>query len=86
MWLRLFDLLNARKKLDCREDGARAVHIVGLRERACARVEELLELIAYGNSMRSSGQTGANIDSSRSHAILQIVAKKSSKGKNPGAV
>ena len=31
-----------------------------------------LEIINFGNSMRVTGVTGANFDSSRSHAILQI--------------
>lgn len=78
---KLFDLLNERQKLICREDANKAVNIVGLRERRCDSVTDLLELISYGNSVRSTGQTGANIDSSRSHAILQIVLKKRSKTK-----
>jgi kinesin family protein 2/24 len=73
---KLFDLLNDRKKLVMREDGAKTVQIVGLRERKCTQVSDLLELMAYGNAVRSTGSTGANMDSSRSHAILQIVLKK----------
>lgn len=73
---KLFDLLNDRKKLVMREDGQRNVNIVGLRERKCTQVSDLLELMAYGNTVRSTGSTGANIDSSRSHAILQIALKK----------
>ena len=73
---KLFDLLNDRKKLVMREDGAKMVNIVGLRERKCSQVSDLLELMAYGNAVRSTGSTGANMDSSRSHAILQIVLKK----------
>ena len=73
---KLFDLLNDRKKLVMREDGAKMVNIVGLRERKCSQVSDLLELMNYGNAVRSTGSTGANMDSSRSHAILQIVLKK----------
>jgi len=73
---KLFDLLNDRKKLVMREDGAKNVQIVGLRERKCNNVADLLELMSYGNAVRSTGSTGANMDSSRSHAILQIVLKK----------
>lgn len=73
---KLFDLLNDRKKLVMREDGAKMVNIVGLRERKCTQVSDLLELMNYGNAVRSTGSTGANMDSSRSHAILQIVLKK----------
>jgi kinesin family protein 2/24 len=73
---KLFDLLNDRKKLVCREDAQKAVNIVGLKERHCKSAGDVLECISYGNSVRSTGQTGANIDSSRSHAILQISIKQ----------
>ena len=77
---KLFDLLNERAKLVMREDGAKMVNIVGLRERRCGQVSDLLELMNYGNAARSTGSTGANMDSSRSHAILQIVLKKPDAG------
>ena len=73
---KLFDLLNERARLVCREDAQKAVNVVGLTERRCQRVEELLDVITYGNTVRSTGSTGANIDSSRSHAILQMDAKR----------
>ncbi len=73
---KLFDLLNDRAKLVSREDAAKAVNIVGLKETHVESVQQLLDLIAYGNSCRSTGVTGANLDSSRSHAILQIALKK----------
>ncbi len=69
---KLFDLLNERRRLESREDAAKSVNIVGLSEQACSSAEDLLEVITRGNSARSTGVTGANIDSSRSHAILQI--------------
>jgi hypothetical protein len=31
-----------------------------------------MEIIAFGLSVRTTGVTGANVDSSRSHAVLQI--------------
>jgi hypothetical protein len=34
-----------------------------------------MEVIAVGLASRTTGQTGANLDSSRSHAILQISLK-----------
>ena len=76
---KLFDLLSDRKKLVMREDGQRNVNIVGLKEKRCVDVGDLLAIMNHGNSVRSTGSTGANIDSSRSHAILQIVLKKPSK-------
>lgn len=45
------------------------------REELCTNLEDLLQWMARGNSSRSTGSTGANMDSSRSHAILQILLK-----------
>lgn len=73
---KLFDLLSDRKKLICREDAQKNVNIVGLTERQCKTADEVLEAISAGNAVRATGSTGANADSSRSHAILQIVVKK----------
>ncbi|CAO3578657.1 unnamed protein product [Absidia cylindrospora] len=71
----LYDLLNARKKLFAREDGKQNVVIVGLKEYAIKNVDDLMKVFEYGNQCRSTGSTGANSDSSRSHAILQILLK-----------
>eukprot|EP01012_Entosiphon_sulcatum_P011897 TRINITY_DN17395_c0_g2_i1.p1 TRINITY_DN17395_c0_g2~~TRINITY_DN17395_c0_g2_i1.p1 ORF type:complete len:712 (+),score=123.08 TRINITY_DN17395_c0_g2_i1:303-2138(+) len=72
---KLYDLLNGRKKLCAREDGKGNVNVVGLTEHTVDEDESLMNLIDFGNSMRSSGETGANKDSSRSHAILQIFVR-----------
>jgi kinesin family member 2/24 len=72
---KIFDLLNSRKRLVIREDGKQAIHVVGLREHHVTDVSSLMELVDYGNSVRATGVTGANADSSRSHAILQIGLK-----------
>ncbi|CAG8587471.1 10612_t:CDS:10 [Funneliformis mosseae] len=71
----LYDLLNQRKKLFAREDGKKNVIISGLQEYAIDNVDSLMQVFDYGNTVRSTGSTGANEDSSRSHAILQIVLK-----------
>eukprot|EP01006_Ploeotia_vitrea_P041220 TRINITY_DN66494_c9_g9_i1.p1 TRINITY_DN66494_c9_g9~~TRINITY_DN66494_c9_g9_i1.p1 ORF type:complete len:822 (+),score=447.92 TRINITY_DN66494_c9_g9_i1:98-2467(+) len=80
---KLFDLLNNRKKLACREDSNRRVNIVGITEKQVRGAEELLEVTSDGNKSRSTGKTGANADSSRSHAVLQI-ALKSIANRNSG--
>ncbi|MFS7991029.1 putative plus-end-directed kinesin ATPase [Helianthus anomalus] len=77
---KVFDLLNDRKKLCMREDGKQQVCIVGLQEYNVSNVETIKELIEKGNSTRSTGTTGANEESSRSHAILQLAVKKSIDG------
>jgi len=67
---KLFDLLNDRQQLFCREDGKQKINIVGLQQKKVESVEAVMELIHFGNSVRVIGTTGANLDSSRSHAIL----------------
>ncbi|NXC14162.1 KIF24 protein, partial [Corythaeola cristata] len=71
----LYDLLNGRKRLFAREDSKHVVQIVGLREVQVASVDLLLEVILKGGKERSTGATGVNSDSSRSHAIIQIQIK-----------
>lgn len=73
---KLFDLLSDRKKLCMREDGRQQVCIVGLQEFEVLDVQIVKEYIERGNAARSTGSTGANEESSRSHAILQLVVKK----------
>ncbi len=73
----MFDLLNQRNVLFVREDAKQNVNIVGLSEKQVNSVEDLMNLISYGLSVRTTGVTGANVDSSRSHAILQICLKDS---------
>ncbi|KAG6428128.1 hypothetical protein SASPL_112377 [Salvia splendens] len=73
---KLYDLLSDRKKLCMREDGRQQVCIVGLQEFEVSDVAIVKEYIERGNSSRSTGCTGANEESSRSHAILQLVVKK----------
>ncbi|XP_051147706.1 kinesin-like protein KIN-13B isoform X2 [Andrographis paniculata] len=77
---KLFDLLSDRKKLFMREDGKQQVCIVGLQEYRVSDVETVKELIEKGNACRSTGTTGANEESSRSHAILQLSIKRSADG------
>lgn len=79
---KLFDLLNDRRKLCMREDGKQQVCIVGLQEYKVSNVETIRELIELGNATRSTGTTGANEESSRSHAILQLAIKRSVDGKD----
>lgn len=77
---KLFDLLNDRRKLCMREDGKQKVCIVGLQEYRVSNVDTIRELIEKGNATRSTGTTGANEESSRSHAILQLTIKRAVDG------
>ncbi|KAJ3344629.1 Kinesin-like protein kif24 [Entophlyctis luteolus] len=71
----LYDLLNGRKRLHAREDGKQNVVISGLQEYEINSVDKVVEIFNHGHNARSTGVTGANADSSRSHAIFQIVLK-----------
>jgi hypothetical protein len=73
---RLHDLLNNRAKLEAREDSQCEVRIVGLTECRCSSVHEVLDLIGRAAASRSTGVTGANDDSSRSHAVFQIELRR----------
>ncbi|XP_057536712.1 kinesin-like protein KIN-13B [Amaranthus tricolor] len=77
---KLFDLLSDRKSLCMREDGKKQVCIVGLQEYKVYDAETIRDLIEKGNATRSTGTTGANEESSRSHAILQLAIKRSADG------
>ena len=69
---KLYDLLNNRKKLHAREDAKSNINIVGLKHFKVEDTDKLFEVISHGNSVRVTSTTGKNMDSSRSHAILQI--------------
>ena len=76
---KLFDLLNNKNILQAREDGKGNICIVGLIEKQTKNIKELLDIIDFGLNSRTVGVTGANLDSSRSHAILQINIKTKEK-------
>lgn len=80
---RLYDLLNERLLVQAREDGKQQVNIVGLTRQEVLSVGQLMDLINNGMMLRKTGQTGANEDSSRSHAILEISLRdaKAERGK-----
>ena len=45
---------------------------MGLSEHRVNSVPDLLELMSKAHNLRSTGSTGANLESSRSHQILQL--------------
>jgi hypothetical protein len=76
---RLFDLLNNRNELKLREDNKQNIHIVGLEEKAIFNPQEFMQVIYDGSNVRITSQNSTNAESSRSHAILQIVLKEGKK-------
>lgn len=73
---KLFDLLGNRKRLIAREDASQNVCIVGLKEHLIRDISNVDKLLEIGTKARSTGSTGANDESSRSHAILQLTLRK----------
>ncbi|XP_034090421.1 kinesin-like protein KIF2C isoform X3 [Gymnodraco acuticeps] len=73
---KVYDLLNKKNKLRVLEDERQQVQVVGLEEVYVTTSEEVIKIIQIGSSCRTSGQTSANANSSRSHAILQIVLRR----------
>ncbi|CCW61810.1 unnamed protein product [Phytomonas sp. EM1] len=69
---KLYDLLNERERLACREDSRGVINVCGLTEHRVQDTDHLMRIIDYGNNIRAAGSTGMNADSSRSHAILHI--------------
>jgi kinesin family member 2/24 len=67
--------LNSKKKLRVLEDHKNQVQVVDIREQPLSSVDDVLNLIQYGMSIRTSGTTSANQHSSRSHAVLQIILR-----------
>jgi kinesin family member 2/24 len=68
----IYDLLNSRNRLVAREDAKHKVQVMGLKEIAVTSGEEVIDMLREGSRDRSTGSTGANDGSSRSHAILQV--------------
>ncbi|XP_021270401.1 kinesin-like protein KIF2B [Numida meleagris] len=73
---KVFDLLNRKKRLRVLENGKKQTQVVGLWEEEVTSVEDVIRLIETGSNCRMAGQTSANTQSSRSHAIFQIILKK----------
>uniref|UniRef100_A0AAX7UYB0 Kinesin-like protein n=1 Tax=Astatotilapia calliptera TaxID=8154 RepID=A0AAX7UYB0_ASTCA len=73
---KVYDLLHKKAKLRALEDERQQVQVVGLKEVYVTSAEEVIKMIQIGSSCRTSGQTSANANSSRSHAFLQIVLRR----------
>lgn len=73
---KLYDLLSERCLVHAREDAKQQVNIVGLKSTRVDNVQRLMELIELGMNSRTTGSTGANDDSSRSHAVMDIMLRR----------
>ena len=80
------DLLGEGKDLDLREDPVKGMCVAGVSEvSGLEKVEDIMDLLERGNRNRTTEPTAANITSSRSHAILQVVVEIMEKGQGPTA-
>ena len=73
---RLYDLLNNRNIVYCREDSRSKFNIVGIIEYYIDSYQTFLNCLTISKKYRIVGQTHLNNESSRSHAILQFTLKK----------
>eukprot|EP01137_Pigoraptor_chileana_P003898 Opistho-2@44790 len=73
---KVYDLLNEKKKLRVLEDGKQQVNVVGLTEVVVNSADEVHSFIKSGTAVRTSGQTSANDESSRSHAVFQMILRR----------
>ncbi|CAF2168879.1 unnamed protein product [Rotaria magnacalcarata] len=71
----LYDLSNTGKRLFVREDGEHSVNIVGITEIVLKNLDTLRSVINDGLTRRHHGKSAFNSNSSRSHAIFQIILK-----------
>jgi kinesin family protein 2/24 len=83
---KVFDLFNDKKRLRVLEDHKNLVQVVGKKEEQVETVEDVMSLIRRGMSVRTSGTTSANENSSRSHAVFQITLKKKNTPKEYGKI
>jgi len=73
------DLLDTNKVLNVREDTKNGTSIPGLSVHKPRGPDEVLKLLKYGNSNRSQHPTDHNKESSRSHAVMQIIVQQKAK-------
>lgn len=81
---RIQDLLNKRNRLKVLEDGRGEVVISGLEEFEASTPNDFLALIDVGQNNRTTHATEANDESSRSHAICQVLFRDSATKKLKG--
>eukprot|EP00899_Mesostigma_viride_P029435 jgi/Mesvir1/9677/Mv12160-RA.1 len=74
----IYDLLTpGGGALDLREDPERGPVVAGLSQIKVKTTERIMELLRAGNQRRKTEATDANMTSSRSHAVLEVVVSKS---------
>jgi kinesin family protein 2/24 len=81
---KVMDLLNGKKKLQILEDKFQRIQVQGLEEKEARTEQDMLDIINFGHSVRTTHQTVANDTSSRSHAICLVAVKDANGQKTLG--
>ena len=75
------DLLGGGQDLDLREDPVKGMSVAGVSEiGGLDSVDAIMDILHRGNKNRTTEPTAANVTSSRSHAILQVIVEQSERG------
>ena len=89
---KIYDLLSQstpggqpQEEIKLREDSKRGVYATPLKEEIVQSPNQLLRVIARGDTARRTGSTQFNARSSRSHAVVQIVVESRERTNNHGA-
>ncbi|CAK76846.1 unnamed protein product (macronuclear) [Paramecium tetraurelia] len=72
---KLYDLLSQRNQIQIREDAKGNVNMINLMEKKINSVQQLMHFIQLGQNVRITASNSSNSESSRSHAILQVILK-----------
>ena len=76
---KLFDLLNGRAPLAVLEDQNQIIQVQGLEEKEASSPADMIKIIDFANSVRTTHATTSNDTSSRSHAVCHIYVKENKK-------
>ena len=71
--------MNKKSRLNVLEDKSGNIRIVNLSNAPVNSVDDVIDVLAEGSKCRTSGQTSANSNSSRSHAVFQLILMKGKK-------
>ena len=76
---KVFDLLNKKSRLSVRENKNGSIRVVNLTKVPVNSVDDVADVLSEGSKCRTSVQTSANSNSSRSHGVFQIILMKGKK-------
>ena len=75
-------LVSSSSYLELRDDPIKGITISGVTEYPAESTEQVMNLLFTGNKRRTTEATNANLTSSRSHAVFQIIVNSKPKTKN----